>query len=199
MNPYDLVKALHMVAVVFMAAPLYNLIVVNERVQFGKAPLEVDQYFEAIIRGNSTRCYIFQLTVLATGVLLATLNGSAMSVITNGVLFIKLLLLLTLMGLLSVVHFSLQPQIDRLLAQATGNTIPQPLAAQIAPLRLRRKRLASVCLFLVMTTVVLGLQVYSRFATRTTVVLLALAAVFTWRVLEEHEQSGQVAGASPTQ
>ena len=34
MNLSDLVKALHVVAVVFMAAPLYNLIVVNERVQF---------------------------------------------------------------------------------------------------------------------------------------------------------------------
>lgn len=182
MNLYDLVKALHIVAVVFMAAPLYNLIVVNERVRFGKAPLEVDQYFENIIRGNATRCYIFQLTALVSGVLLATLTGSIMSVLTNGVLVVKLLLLLALIGLLSVVHFSLQPQIDRLLAQATGDAIPQPLAVQIAPLRLRRKRLASACLFLVVTTVVLGLQVYSRFAAPTTTLLLALAAVFTWRV-----------------
>ena len=190
MNLSDLVKALHVVAVVFMAAPLYNLIVVNERVRFGKAPLEVDQYFENIIRGNSTRCYVFQLTVLVSGVLLATLNGPVMSLITNPVLFIKLLLLVALMGLLSVVHFSLQPQIDHLLAQATGDAIPQPLAGQIAPLRLRRKRLASVCLFLVMTTVVLGLQVYSRFAGRTTVLLLALAAVFTWRVYRTRVRYG---------
>ena len=182
MNLHDLVKAFHVVAVVFMAAPLYNLIVVNERVRFGKAPLEVDQYFESIIRGNSTRCYIFQLTALVSGVLLATLNGSVMSLITNQVLLIKLLLLLALMGLLSVVHFSLQPQIDSLLAQATDGAISQPLAVQIAPLRLRRKRLASVCLFLVMTTVVLGLQVYSRFVAPTTILLLTLAAVFAWRV-----------------
>jgi uncharacterized membrane protein len=182
MISHDIVKTLHIIAVVFMAAPLYNLIVVNERVRFGKAPLAVDQYFENIIRGNSTRCYIFQLTALASGVLLATLNDSIWSVITNPVLVVKLFLLLALMGLLSVVHFSLQPQIDRLLAQATGDAIPPPLAAQIAPLRLRRKRLASVCLFLVMTTVVLGLQVYSRFAAPTTVLLLTLAAVFAWRV-----------------
>ena len=190
MNLYDLVKAVHVVAVVFMAAPLYNLIVVNERVRFGKAPLEVDQYFENIIRGNSTRCYIFQLTALVSGVLLATLNGSVMSLITNQVLFIKLLLLVALMGLLSVVHFSLQPQIDYLLAQATGDAIPQPLTGQIAPLRLRRKRLASVCLFLVITTVVLGLQVYSRFAGRTTILLLTLAAVFTWRVYRTRVRYG---------
>ena len=190
MNLYDLLKALHIVAVVFMAAPLYNLIVVNERVRFGKAPLEVDQYFENIIRGNATRCYIFQLTALVSGVLLATLTGSIMSVLTNGVLFVKLLLLLALMGLLSVVHLSLQPQIDRLLAQATGNAIPQPLAVEIAPLRLRRKRLASTCLFLVVTTVVFGLQVYSRFTATTTALLLALAAVFTWRVYRTRVRYG---------
>lgn len=131
---------------------------------------------------NSTRCYIFQVTALVTGLLLMGLGSSFMSLFTNWVLSVKLLLLLALMSLLSVVHFSIQPQIDRLLGQATGDTIAPPLAAQIAPLRLRRKRLASVCLFLVMTTVVLGLQVYSRFAAMTTILLLALAAVFTWRV-----------------
>jgi len=85
------------------------------------------------------------------------------------------------MSLLSVVHFSIQPRIDGLLAQATEDALAQPLA-QMAPLRLKRKRLASVCLFLVMTTVILGLQVFSRFAAGTTLVLVALAAVFTWRV-----------------
>lgn len=192
MNPSDLIKALHVVAVVFMAAPLYNLIVVNERVRFGKAPLAVDQYLENIIRGNSTRCYIFQLTALVSGILLATLNGSVSSLVTNQVLLIKLLLLLVLTALLSIVHFSLQPQIDSLLARATGDAIPQPLAAEIARLRLRRKRLASACLFFVMTTVVFGLQVYSRFAARNTILLLALAAAFTWRVYHTRVPYGWV-------
>ena len=116
--------------------------------------------------------------------------GSVMLLITNQVLVIKLLLLLALMGLLSVVHFSIQPRIDSLLAQATGDAMPQPLAVQVAPLRLRRKRLASVCLLLVITTVVLGLQVYSRFAVRTTILLLALAAVFTWRVYRTRVRYG---------
>ena len=79
MSAYDLLKFAHVIAVVFMAAPLYNLIVVNERVRFGKAHLQVDQYFENIIRGNSTRCYIFQVTALVTGVLLATLSSSFVS------------------------------------------------------------------------------------------------------------------------
>jgi hypothetical protein len=41
---YDTLKFLHVITVVFMAAPLYNLVVVNERVRFGKAHLDVDRY-----------------------------------------------------------------------------------------------------------------------------------------------------------
>ncbi len=182
MEVYQVLQFLHILAVVFMAAPLYNLIVVNERVRFGKAHLEVDQYFESIIRGNSTRCYIYQLTALVTGLLLVVLRGSVLALVTNWVLLAKLILLLALMGLLSVVHFSLQPGIDRLLAQAQGEAIPQPIAAQIAPLRLRRKRLASVCLFLVIVTVLLGLQVFSPFWAPVTVMLILGAALFAWRV-----------------
>jgi hypothetical protein len=180
---YQLLKFLHILAVVFMAAPLYNLIVVNERVRFGKAHLQVDQYFEKIIRGNSVRCYVFQLTALVTGLLLVSLGGSLVSLFTNWVLLVKLILLLALMGLLSLVSFSIQPRIDRLLAKAEGgDAIPQPIAAQIAPLRLRRKRLASVCLFLVITTILLGLQVFSPFWIPLTIILIVLAALFAWRV-----------------
>lgn len=182
MSFFDLVKFLHVLTVVFMAAPLYNLIVVNERARFGKAPLQVDQYFENLIRGNAIRCYIFQLTALVTGVLLTGLQGPWTLLFTNGVLLAKLLLLLVLTGLLSVVHFSLQPRIDGLLAQAEGDAIPQAIAAQMGPLRLKRKRLAATCLFLVVTTVLLGVQVFSRFAAWLTFVLVVLAALFAWRV-----------------
>ncbi len=71
---------------------------------------------------------------------------------------------------------------DRLLAEAQGETIPQPIAAEIAPLRLRRKRLASVCLFLVITTILLGLQVFTPFGAWLTILLMFLAALFAWRV-----------------
>ena len=192
MRLYDVLKFLHIITVVFMAAPLYNLVVVNERVRFGKAHLQVDQYFESIIRGNSIRCYAFQSTALVTGVLLAALGDSFSAVFTNWVLLLKLLLLLALMGLLSVVHFSIQPRIDGLLAQATGGTIAPQLAAGIAPLRLERKRLAAVCLFLVMTTVILGLQVFARFTPQTTVALIGLAAIFVWRVYRSRVAYGWV-------
>jgi len=45
-----------------------------------------------------------------------------------------------------------------------------------------RKRLAAICLFLVVTAVLLGLQVYARFATSLTAVLIAAVALFAWRV-----------------
>ena len=149
MEFYDLLKFVHILTVVFMAAPLYNLVVVNERVKFGKAHIQVDRYFENLIRGNATRCYIFQATALVTGVLLVGLGGSWVSLVTNWVLLVKLIILLVLTGLLSVVTFSLQPRIDALLAQVTGDAIPQEIATQIGPIRLRRKRMAATCLFLV--------------------------------------------------
>lgn len=68
MELYEVLKFLHILAVVFMSAPLYNLIIVNERVRFGKAPAQVDRYFENLIRGNAVRCCVFQLTVFMTGV-----------------------------------------------------------------------------------------------------------------------------------
>jgi len=74
---YEVTKFLHVLTVVFMAAPLYNLIVVNERARFGKAPAAVDRYFENLIRGNAIRCYVFQLTALATGILLIPIGGEA--------------------------------------------------------------------------------------------------------------------------
>src|SRR4030067_667373 len=121
MNLYDLLKFLHILTVVFMAAPLYNLVVVNERVKFGKAHLDVDRYFESLIRGNAARCYVFQVTALVTGVALVALGGSLAPIFTDWVLLAKLLLLLLLMALLPVVHFSIQPRIDGLMTEATGD------------------------------------------------------------------------------
>ena len=186
MEWYRVVKFLHILTVVFMAAPLYNLIVVNERARFGRAPYQVDLYFESLIRGNSTRCYVFQLTALVTGLLLLPLGGISFgTLVANWVLLAKLILLFALMGLLSIVHFGLQPRIDTLLAQVkeeAGTPIPQEVAGQIAPLRVRRKRLAGTCLFLVIATILLGLQVFARFNPIVTVILMGLAALFAWKV-----------------
>jgi hypothetical protein len=86
------------------------------------------------------------------------------------------------MGLLSYVHFKLQPKIEALLADFSPDTgVPADLMAKLKPYRVRRKRLATLCLFIVMTTIILGLQVYGTFSPILTVVLIALAGLFSWR------------------
>src|SRR3989304_10155335 len=192
MELYKVINFLHVLTVVFMAAPLYNLIVVNERARFGKAHIQVDRYFESLIRGNATRCYVFQITALVTGVLLVGLGGSLVSLVTNWALLAKLILLLVLTAFLSWVNFGIQPQIDGLLKQVQAETIPAEIASQIAPIRGLRKRLAATCLFLVIVTVLLGLQVSVRFDPAVTVGLILLAAVFALRGYRSEEHTSEL-------
>ncbi len=180
---YDAVKFLHILSVVFMSAPLYNLIVVNERVLFGKAPFAVDRYFENIIKGAALRCYVYQLTAMTTGILLLPLAGLPLTtLLENQILLVKLLLLLMLSVLLSIVHFRIQPAIEELLDSVDGDEIPADIAGQIAPLRMRRKRLAAICLFIVIIVILSGLQVYERFGLPINVFLVSLAGLFSYRV-----------------
>jgi hypothetical protein len=180
---YPIVKFFHILAVVFMSVPLYNLIVVHERRRLGKVPFAVDRYFENIIRGGAIRCYVYQFTALITGLLLLPLGGFLWSdLISNPVLLLKFILLLLLTGLLSVVHFRLQPAIEALLNEVKGDEIPEEIAKQIAPIRLRRTRLASICLFIVIVIVLLGLQISSRFGPLATTILVGIAGLFSWRV-----------------
>ena len=183
MSAYQAIKFLHILTVVFMAAPLYNLIVVNERLRFGKAPFAVDRYFENLIKSNAIRCFVFQITAFVTGILLIVLGGQPLSTLfTNGVLLAKFVLLLILSVLLSYVHLGIQPRIEALLSQVQGNEIPPEILQKIVPWRVRRKKLAGFCLFFVITLVLLGLQVFVQFNLMTTALLLALAALFSWRV-----------------
>src|SRR3990170_2261378 len=180
---YNIMKFLHILAVVFMAAPLYNLIVVHERRRIGKAPFVVDRYFENIIKGAAIRCYVYQFTALFTGILLIPLGGFPWSdLIENPILLAKLLLLVFLTALLSAVHFQIQPAIEAILTKVQGDEIPEGIAKEIAPIRLRRTRLATGCLFIVITIVLLGLQITSRFEPMATAILIVIAGLFSWRV-----------------
>jgi len=181
---YDLLKFLHIMSFVFMSVPLFNLIVVNERAKLGVSfNYYADRYMENIIRRGATRCFVFQSTVLITGILLLILGPLRMaSLWTNWILLVKTLLLFTLMGLLSYVHFSLQPKIESILALVTPDSVvPDDLTAQLKPYRVRRKKLATFCLFLVMTIIILGLQVYGRFHPVLTIALIVLAGIFALR------------------
>ena len=46
---------------------------------------------------------------------------------------------------------------------------------------MRRKRPATFCLFLVITTIILGLQVYAQLSAGLTIALIVLAGLFAWR------------------
>ena len=182
---YDILKFLHVMSFVFMSVPLFNLIVVNERAKLG-VPFNyyADRYMENIIRRGATRCFVFQSTVLVTGILLLILGPLGITALwSNWILLVKTLLLFSLMGLLSYVHFSLQPKIESLLSGISPEAIvPDDFAARLKPYRVRRKKLATFCLFLVITIIILGLQVYSTFSPILTIALIGLAAIFAFRV-----------------
>lgn len=182
---FPILKFLHVMAFVFMSVPLFNLIVVNERAQLGAGfNYAADRYMENIIRRGATRCFVFQWTVLVTGVLLVIASPLGIEALwTNWVLLAKIVLLFTLMGLLSYVHYGLQPRIEAVLAEVNPEgLIPEDLPARLKPHRVMRKRLATFCLFLVIVTIILGLQVYGRFGAGFTAALIGLAALFAWRV-----------------
>lgn len=184
-NAYALLKVLHVLGFVFMSIPLFNLIVVNERAQLGPSfNYDADRYMENIIRRGATRCFTFQGTVLITGVLLLIAGPLGIGALwINPALLAKTLLLFALMGLLSYVHLGLQPKIEALLVDVDPEAAaPEGIAARLKPYRVRRKRLATFCLFLVIVTIVLGLQVYQSFAPGLTIALIALAGLFAWRV-----------------
>ncbi len=182
---YDLLKFLHVISFAFMSVPLFNLIIVNERALLGPAfNYPADRYMENLIRHGAYRCFVFQATVLLTGVLLVALGPLGLAAIwTNGILLAKTLLLLVLFVTLSYVHLRLQPRIEALLATiGPDRPAPEGFGAQLKPYRVRRKRLATFCLFGVITTIILGLQVYSRFHPALTILLIGLGALFAWRV-----------------
>lgn len=150
-NLYEVLKLLHILSFVFMSIPLFNLIVVNERAMMGGAFVyATDRYMENIIRRGASRCYVFQISVLVTGLSLLIFGPGIEALWQNWVVLVKTLLLFVLMGLLSHVHFSLQPKIEARMAEVKPDEpAPENFGAQLKPYRVRRKRLATFCLFIV--------------------------------------------------
>src|SRR4030042_2867227 len=97
---YDLLKFLHVMSFVFMSVPLFNLIVVNQPALFGPSfNYPVDRYMENIIKHGAYRCFVFQSSVLLTGVLLLVFGPLGIKTLwSNWIIIIKTILLFTLMG-----------------------------------------------------------------------------------------------------
>ena len=178
---YDLLRFAHIIGFVFMSVPLFNLIVVNERASFSKSfNYDADRYMENIIKNGAHRCFVFQSTVLITGVLLLITGPLGLeSLWSNWIVATKVILLAVLMVLLSYVHFGVQPKIESIFAElGRDSQVPENLSSLLKLYRVRRKWMATLCLFLVITTIILGLQVYGSFKPVITMILIALGALF---------------------
>ena len=180
---YNIAKFVHVISFVFMSIPLFNLIIVNERVLMGPSlNYETDRYFENIIKRGAIRCFVFQWSVFISGVIILTLGPGIIAIWTNWVLTVKTLILLLLMILLSYVHFSIQPKIEKLLLSLSpGQPAPEDLSVKLAPFRIQRKKLATLCLFLVITAIIFGVQTYSRFHPFVSISLIFFAGGFSIR------------------
>ncbi len=184
-NFYDILKFIHVMSFVFMSVPLFNLIVVNERALFGSTfNYYADRYMENIILHGAYRCFVFQTSIFVTGLLLLIFGDLGIEYLwTDWVMFLKTSGLFILMGMLSYVHFSLQPKIEKILENiGPESEIPENIIVQLKPYRVRRKKMATFCLFLVITIIILGMQVYTAFAPLVTIALIILAGLFSWHV-----------------
>jgi len=179
---YDLIRFFHVISFVFMCVLLFNLIVANERVLHGISyNFNADKHIENIIKSGVTWCYINQLTILITGILLLIFGSIGIEALwSDWIVFAKTIIIFVLMGTISLVHFKLQPKIESLFAALTlDSEIPDNLILELRPYRLWRKWMTSFYLFLVIVAVVLGIQVYATFNPLLTIVLIVLTGLFS--------------------
>ncbi len=175
------VLLLHLIAMLFMAAPLYALLAVNERGRF-TVPLNynTDRYLENILKTQPVRCFAYLAVILVTGILLTWSKGW---IWTDWALISKLVAFTALVSLLSYVYFTIQPHIESILTGwKPGEEIPPEKKPAFLAWRGRRKRLAGFCLFLVLTSLIMGLRVTVGYAPWLAIVFTVVAALFAWRV-----------------
>lgn len=188
------VALLHILSAIFMAWPLYALITVNERPKV-KAPAGdyVDDFMEGIIKKQSGRCYIFQITALVSGLYLWSYGNYGFTLTGPNLLMLgKLLGLLILMGLLSYVVFALQPKIDNLFVILKKRKDKEEVVSKINSLRLKRKKFAASCLFVLLAIIIFAVQIRQPLSLLINVALLDLAALFSYRVYKANIPYGWV-------
>jgi hypothetical protein len=166
-----------------MAWPYYALVVVNNRIKLGP-PLgdRADIFMENVIKNRTIPCMVFQATALVSGLLLVLLSNRPLdNILVDLSLILKIILLVLIAILISYVYFNLQPKIDTFFDELSNSSDSGELSTQIGSLRLLRKRLASICMFGVLTSAMLGVQVWQQFDYVVTAILVLLIAIFTFR------------------
>lgn len=188
-----LVVLLHVASALFMAAPLYMLVIVNERARLG-VPLGLphDAYLENIVRRQPIRCYAYLTVLAATGVALVLQSGNAEAFLAPTIL-VKIVATVALFAILSYVHFGLQPRIDALVGRlAPGAPAPDDVTQALPALRMRRKRLAATCLFLVLVAAAFGVRLLVSLSPLATAVVVVAALALAWRAYRTGVRYGYV-------
>ena len=183
-----IVTLLHIVSAVFMAWPLYALITVNERPKAGAVLGDkVDDFMEGIIKKQSGRGYIFQITALVTGLYLWSYGDFGFTLSAPNLLMLgKLLGLFVLIGLLSYVIFVIQPRIDSLFEKLKKSSAKEDIVSKINSLRLKRKKFAATCLLVLLSIIIFAVQIREPLSLLINIVLLVLAALFSYRVYKSN-------------
>ncbi|MBI4304576.1 MAG: hypothetical protein HY665_09615 [Chloroflexi bacterium] len=185
------VLILHLIAMMFMAAPLYALIAVNERARFAVPPgYNTDRYLENLIKFQPVRCYAYLGVILVTGIILVWSRGWAWA---DWALITKLGVFAVLTTLLTIVHYGIQPNIEHIVNKYKAG---QDISADDKPVlvrwRVRRKRLGAVCLFLVLSSLVMGVRVTMGYAPWLVAVFIVAAAIFAWRAFKTPVRLGWI-------
>ncbi len=183
-NWRSVILAIHLVATLFMAAPLYMLIIVNERARFGLPPgYNTDRYMENIIKKQPIRCYAYLGVIFATGLLLVWITGRGWtSLFSDWTLATKVVTFILLTGFLSYIHLGVQPKIETILSTVKPDSIlPDESKPRLLGLRTRRKRFSGLCLFLVLTSLLAGTRLTLGLSALIFFVFVALSALFAYR------------------
>jgi len=175
---------IHLISTLFMAAPLYMLIIVNERARFGLPPgYNTDRYMENIIKRQPLRCYAYLAVILITGLILIWVAGLGWtSLFLDWTLAIKVGTFILLVSFLSYIHFGLQPKIETILSTAKPDSLlAEEMRPKLIALRTKRKKFSGVCLFLVLTSLLSGARLTFGLSPLIFFIFIILSVLFAWR------------------
>jgi len=180
----SIILVIHLISTLFMAAPLYMLIIINERARFGLPPgYSTDRYMENIIKGQPIRCYAYLAVILITGFLLVWITGLRWtSLFSDWTLAIKAGAFILLVSFLSYIHFGLQPKIETILSTIKPDgLLSEEMRPKLIALRMRRKKFSGLCLFLVLTSLLAGARLTLGLSPLAFLLLVCFSALFAWR------------------
>ncbi len=178
------ILVIHLISTLFMAAPLYMLIIVNERARFGLPPgYNTDRYMENIIKRQPVRCYAYLAVILITGLLLIWISGLGWtSFFSDWTLAVKAGTFILLVSFLSYIHLGVQPRIETIFSTVKPDgLLPEEMKPKLIALRTRRKRFSAICLFLVLTSLLGGARLTLGLSPFAFSILLILSGLFAWR------------------